>query len=44
MEYDEGIAVFERERQAFILAQGADGGPLAEICRKAGISRATCVN
>lgn len=28
----------------FILKQGADGMPVAEICRKAGISQATCFN
>ena len=29
---------------AFILKQGADGAPVAEICRRAGISQATYVN
>jgi putative transposase len=28
-------------QKAFILKQGADGVPVAEICRKAGISQAT---
>jgi putative transposase len=30
--------------KAFILKQGADGTPVAEICRKAGISQATYFN
>jgi putative transposase len=32
---------FSDAQKAFILKQGADGVPLAEICRKAGISQAT---
>jgi putative transposase len=28
-------------QKAFILKQGADGIPVAEICRRAGISQAT---
>ena len=31
-------------QKAFILKQGADGMPVAEICRKAGISQATYFN
>jgi putative transposase len=31
-------------QKAFILKQGADGHPVAEICRKAGISEATYFN
>ncbi len=34
-----------REAQkAFILRQGEEGTPVAEICRKAGISQATYFN
>ena len=32
---------FSDAQKAFILKQGADGHPVAEICRKAGISQAT---
>jgi putative transposase len=32
---------FTDARKAFILKQGADGHPVAEICRKASISEAT---
>ncbi|GJE02520.1 hypothetical protein GMJLKIPL_4469 [Methylobacterium isbiliense] len=32
---------FSDAQKAFILKQGADGVPVAEICRKAGISQAT---
>ena len=32
---------FSDAQKAFILKQGADGMPVAEICRKAGISQAT---
>jgi putative transposase len=32
---------FSEAQKAFILKQGADGVPVAEICRKAGISQAT---
>ncbi len=35
---------FSDARKAFILKQGADGMPVAEICRKAGISQATDFN
>jgi putative transposase len=35
---------FSEAQKAFILKQGADGGPVAEICRKAGISQATYFN
>jgi putative transposase len=31
-------------QKAFILKQGNDGVPVAEICRKAGISQATSFN
>lgn len=31
-------------QKAFILKQGADGVPVAEICRRAGISQATYFN
>jgi putative transposase len=31
-------------QKAFILKQGQDGVPVAEICRKAGISQATTFN
>ena len=31
-------------RRAFILKQGAEGIPVADICRKAGISQATYFN
>jgi len=30
--------------QAFIIRQGEDGAPVADICRKAGISQATYFN
>ena len=33
---------FSDAQKAFILKQGADGIPVADICRKAGISQATC--
>ena len=35
---------FSDARKAFVLKQGADGMPVAEICRKAGISQATDFN
>lgn len=31
-------------QKAFILKQGADGVPIADICRRAGISQATYFN
>lgn len=31
-------------QKAFIIKQGEDGTPVAEICRKAGISQATYFN
>jgi putative transposase len=37
-------ARFTGAQKAFILKQGADGTPVAEICRKAGISQATSFN
>jgi putative transposase len=35
---------FSEAQKAFILKQGADGTPVADICRKAGISQATYFN
>lgn len=35
---------FSEAQKAFILKQGNDGVPVAEICRKAGISPATYFN
>src|SRR6187399_1564359 len=35
---------FSEAQKAFILKQGNDGMPVAEICRKAGISQATYFN
>ncbi len=35
---------FSEAQKAFILKQGADDVPIAEICRKAGISQATYFN
>ena len=35
---------FSDSQKAFILKQGHDGVPVAEICRKAGISQATYFN
>jgi putative transposase len=35
---------FSDAQKAFILKQGNDGAPVAEICRKAGISQATYFN
>ncbi len=35
---------FTDVQKAFILKQGEDGVPVAEICRKAGISQATYFN
>ena len=35
---------FSDAQKAFILKQGADGIPVAEICRRAGISQATYFN
>ena len=35
---------FSDAQKAFILRQGADGVPVAYICRKAGISQATYFN
>jgi len=35
---------FSDAQKAFILKQGDDGVPIAEICRKAGISQATFFN
>lgn len=35
---------FSEAQKAFILKQGADGVPVADICRKAGISQAIYFN
>ena len=35
---------FSDVQKSFILKQGDNGGPVAEICRKAGISQATYFN
>jgi putative transposase len=35
---------FSDAQKAFILKQGADGVPVVDICRKAGISQATYFN
>jgi putative transposase len=35
---------FSDAQKAFILKQGTDGVPVAEVCRKAGISQATYFN
>ena len=35
---------FPDAQKGFILKQGADGMPVADICRKAGISQATYFN
>lgn len=35
---------FSEAQKAFILKEGADGVPVPEICRRAGISQATYVN
>lgn len=35
---------FSEAQKAFILKQGDDGVPVAEICRKAGVSQATYFN
>ena len=35
---------FSDAQKAFILKQGADGMPVADICRKAGIRAATYFN
>lgn len=35
---------FSDAQKAFIIKQGEDGTPVAEICRKAGLSHATYFN
>ncbi len=35
---------FSEVQKAFILKQGADGVPVADLCRRAGISQATYFN
>jgi putative transposase len=42
--WHEGIEVHGRARQAFVIKQGEEGTPVAEVCRKAGISQATYFN
>lgn len=37
-------SAFSDAQKAFILKRGANGVPVAEICRRAGISQATCLN
>ena len=37
-------SAFSDVQKAFILKQGADGVPVVDICRKAGISQATYFN
>jgi putative transposase len=37
-------STFSEAQKAFILKQGEDGVPVAEICRRAGISQATYFN
>ena len=43
-EKDVKASKFSDAQKAFILKQGDDGVPVAEICRKAGISQATYFN
>ena len=43
-ESDESEQIHGRARRAFIIKQGEEGTPVAEICRKAGISQATYFN
>lgn len=43
-ESHEGEQVFGRARQAFVLKQEEEGTPVAEVCRKAGISQAPYFN
>lgn len=35
---------FTDAQKAFVIKQGEEGTPVAEICHKAGISQATCFN
>ena len=42
-ESNEGLEVFGRP-EGVLLKQGADGMPVADICRKAGVSHATYFN
>ncbi len=37
-------SAFSDAQKAFVLKQGADGVPVVEICRRAGISQATYFN
>jgi putative transposase len=37
-------SAFSDAQNAFILKQAAAGVPVAEICRRTGISQATCIN
>lgn len=38
------VSKFSDAQKAYILKQGEEGTPVAEICRKAGISQATYFN
>lgn len=38
------VSKFSEAQKAFILRQGADGMPVADVCRKAGITQATYFN
>lgn len=40
----EGIDVHRGATQAFVLKQDKEGTPVAQVCRKAGISQATHFN
>jgi len=40
-DFEDSADMFSDAQKAFILKQGADGVPVADICRKAGISQAT---
>jgi putative transposase len=41
--WHEGIG-FTDAQKAFVIKQGKEGAPVAEVCRKAGISQATYFN
>jgi len=38
------VSKFSDAQKAFVIKQGEEGTPVAEICRKAGISQATYFN
>lgn len=40
----EGIEKFTDAQKAFVIKQSEEGTPVAEVCRKAGISQATYFN